>query len=218
MSITLGLSTGQTPMSFSLFDSHRLVVEHRFAANYADSEGLVDRIQHHLMHYSLSFSDITQCVWIDGPGSYTGLRIGATFLNMLNLSQSLTLHTIQPWQAYACSVPVGEALYGIVLPGRRGYLSFQLIHVQNGVLRPVSEGAMIAYIDFSDLVIRQMPHVQFYGAFSNQTFESLKIGEIPYHHVSLDFNLVMTAFFQSKVSAIQSDEIHPNYLGEAVNS
>ena len=68
-----------TPMTILKLDDH----EYRYNFDHDLAEKLLQFIHSHLAEHGKSFHDISEITFMSGPGSFTGLRIGATVVNTL---------------------------------------------------------------------------------------------------------------------------------------
>ena len=55
------------------------------------AKDLLSRLQQMLSRYNKSWSDVTALGVFEGPGSFTGLRIGLTVMNTIAASQSIPI-------------------------------------------------------------------------------------------------------------------------------
>ncbi len=67
------------------------------------SETIFDQIDNILGQKNLKYSDLTGVIFYEGPGSFTGLRIGASLVNSLCFSLNIPTQsaTGENWQAVA---------------------------------------------------------------------------------------------------------------------
>lgn len=105
MALLLHLETTTTNCSVSLGKDGRLLAlkEHN-AAQYAHSKQLHLFIQAVMEAASLSFSDLDAVAVSEGPGSYTGLRIGVAAAKGLCFALNLPLISIPTLQSMAQQV------------------------------------------------------------------------------------------------------------------
>jgi tRNA threonylcarbamoyl adenosine modification protein YeaZ len=81
----LQLSCAEPKATLSLLSdsSHALIHEIEWEAHRQLSTTLTIKIKELLEHNQIQLSDLTALFFCEGPGSYTGLRVGGTFINVL---------------------------------------------------------------------------------------------------------------------------------------
>lgn len=77
-----------TPETILRLDGH----EYRHTFDHALAEKLLQFIHDHLSEQGKSFHDISEITFMSGPGSFTGLRIGATVVNTLAHELNIPLY------------------------------------------------------------------------------------------------------------------------------
>ena len=85
------IKTDQEDAFVGLHDNERLVSEKTWVAHKQLSDTLLKAIEDQLQTQSIAWSDIQGIVCYKGPGSFTGLRIGATVANTLAESVSIPI-------------------------------------------------------------------------------------------------------------------------------
>lgn len=91
----LAIKTDQAEAALALYEGKELVAEHRWQAHRSLSDTLNKSIDELLAKQKLSLDDLTGLVVFEGPGSFTGLRIGHTVANALAYSLSIPVVTTQ---------------------------------------------------------------------------------------------------------------------------
>jgi tRNA threonylcarbamoyl adenosine modification protein YeaZ len=94
----LALNTAQTPRELALLenttDGLRLLTEERWTDQRDDVEKLAPILTAALKEIGRSKSELKQILVIGGPGSFTGLRVGVTFANVLATALNCELFTL----------------------------------------------------------------------------------------------------------------------------
>lgn len=85
MELYLDTSTPETILKLDDF-------EYRYNFDRDLAEKLLDFIKQKLQKNNKSFQDITKITFMSGPGSFTGLRIGATIVNTLSHELKIPLY------------------------------------------------------------------------------------------------------------------------------
>jgi tRNA threonylcarbamoyl adenosine modification protein YeaZ len=144
MSLTLIINTAVEPFGFSLFLNDRVLVSIKQSFSRSFSESLLGLIDCHCQENGLSISKISAIGVVNGPGSYTGIRIGVSYAKSLAMTLGCPVVAISSLEALAYQCVVRERLGAIVMPARPSYVYFQLFNYTNE-MHPVSELMMISY-------------------------------------------------------------------------
>lgn len=87
----LGIRTDAPEVSFFLYKGTDRVAELTWQADRELAYGLLGRLETFLTENSASFDDVTGLFVYQGPGSFTGLRIGITVMNTIAYAQQIPL-------------------------------------------------------------------------------------------------------------------------------
>lgn len=93
--LILGLRTDKPEAELYLYDNEKLIDEYKWEAHRQLSDTLLIKIEELLNRNSLDLDGVSGIVVYQGPGSFTGLRIGITVANTL---------------AYALDIPITGAV------------------------------------------------------------------------------------------------------------
>lgn len=83
MSLILSIRTDKPEAEVGLFDGQKQLDYEVWHADRALSTTILGKIEHLLERNKKSFNDLEGVVGFEGPGSFTGLRIGLTVANTL---------------------------------------------------------------------------------------------------------------------------------------
>lgn len=111
----LSVETSSSFGGLSIFDNKKLLAEKHWGLDQSHSETLTDEFQKLLSKINLSPSAITEVLCTQGPGSFTGLRVG------LNFAKSV---------CYVNKIPI------VLTPSFRSYLEHSTL-VENSNLKTV---------------------------------------------------------------------------------
>jgi tRNA threonylcarbamoyladenosine biosynthesis protein TsaB len=133
----LAIETSTPVCSVALAMNALSVTEERIEGKGVHSEYTFTFIRELLDRHNAGISDLKAVLFSNGPGSYTGLRIGAAAIKGLLFRQHVPLFTLQTLLSFA--VPYINAPTGIihsVIDARREHLYYQKIEkTQGGLLR-----------------------------------------------------------------------------------
>ncbi len=111
------LNTSGPTCALTLVDGDAMY-EHEWEAGRDLARGLLDFLRNSLAQHHIGFHDISALGVFEGPGSFTGLRIGLTVIN--TLADSLKLPIVGArgvnWKKNACSRLNGGQNDVIVIP------------------------------------------------------------------------------------------------------
>jgi len=83
--LILTIRTDKPEAEIGLYNDGQQLVDHHWQADRALSDSLHRVIQEQLQTIHKAWSDINSVVYFAGPGSFTGLRIGAAVANALGV-------------------------------------------------------------------------------------------------------------------------------------
>ncbi len=86
----LGVRTDSPVVELYLYSATgELLAESTWAADRQLAHGLLQKLNVFLSEHDATFEKLTGLFALEGPGSFTGLRIGLTVLNTLSYTQSI---------------------------------------------------------------------------------------------------------------------------------
>lgn len=97
----LTIETSTPVCSVALGKGRRSVVEKRMVGRSVHSERTFEFIKELLDRHSLKVKDLDAVLFSNGPGSYTGLRIGASAIKGLLFQQDVPLYTLPTLISFA---------------------------------------------------------------------------------------------------------------------
>jgi tRNA threonylcarbamoyl adenosine modification protein YeaZ len=97
----LALETSTPVCSVALGKGRRSVIEKRMEGRSVHSERTFEFIKELLDRHSLKIADLDAVLFSNGPGSYTGLRIGASAIKGLLFQQDIPLYTLPTLLSFA---------------------------------------------------------------------------------------------------------------------
>ena len=146
MSVILAIETTTKNCSVALFqDGKELSCHEELSQDYTHAEKLTVYIQELMKQIKLSFNDLDAIAISQGPGSYTGLRIGTSVAKGLCYSLEIPLISIPTLKgmAYQASVSEKYDLFCPMLDARRMEVFAAIYDKDNQEL--VSKKGKLAY-------------------------------------------------------------------------
>jgi tRNA threonylcarbamoyl adenosine modification protein YeaZ len=111
------------------------VYENRCVEPNSHNEVLAGLVADLLAQAGLSASELTALVVGAGPGSFTGLRIGFSFMQGLSLGRQVALYSISSFRALAFEARNQAALIAVLSDARRDEFFFAIYLSEQGSLR-----------------------------------------------------------------------------------
>jgi tRNA threonylcarbamoyl adenosine modification protein YeaZ len=136
--LTLSIETASSVCSVFLADQNG-GVERRTDQRGAHAERLPGFIQELLEEYSASILDVEAIVLSAGPGSYTGLRIGASLVKGLCFGRNIPFYAANTLASMAIGAPLegGKGTVHAVLDARRTHLYHQSFRMDESSIIPL---------------------------------------------------------------------------------
>ncbi|MGP6146711.1 tRNA (adenosine(37)-N6)-threonylcarbamoyltransferase complex dimerization subunit type 1 TsaB [Jeotgalibaca sp. A122] len=135
----LAIESSNQTMSVATVENGLVVSEYTRNGNLQHSTQLMPAIETVMNGSSWQPKDIDQVVVSKGPGSYTGVRIGATIAKTLAWTLKKPLVPVSSLKLLAAN---GLAFEGLIIPlidARRENIYTGVYHVENGILVQVQE-------------------------------------------------------------------------------
>lgn len=133
------LDTSNKPMSVAVMQDDKILAEQTTNIKQNHSVQLMPSIQTTIKEAGLTPKEIDAIVVANGPGSYTGLRIGVTTAKTLAYALNTKLYGVSSLAALACTVeedsthqyivPVMDARREAVYAGVYQYQDHQLVNI-----------------------------------------------------------------------------------------
>lgn len=193
--IDLLVDTSLSYIRIALFKDNKLL---DFIDEYVDrdlSKLFCVRVKEVLVKNSLSFKDINNIYSVTGPGSFTGIRIGLTFVKVLAFSLNKKVVPISELQILA-STPFNTKYVVPVIDARRGFV---FAGVYDNELNNILDDS---YINIEDLLNKiDLSDVTFVS-YNDFSFDTVK--------PNIDF---IKVYLKNKNrNSVESHFLVPNYL------
>ncbi|MGM0899396.1 MAG: tRNA (adenosine(37)-N6)-threonylcarbamoyltransferase complex dimerization subunit type 1 TsaB [Bacillota bacterium] len=116
----LGIDTSNSPLAIALVKGDTVLIEETQNLKINHSLTAMPAIEELMKKAQIAPDDLTQIVAAEGPGSYTGVRIGLTIAKTLAWSLKIPLLTVSSLKVLAAN---GQGFDGLICPvmdARRG--------------------------------------------------------------------------------------------------
>lgn len=133
----LAIETATPVCSVALQRNNRLVWEKRIEGNGVHSERLFTFTEELLERASIKIKDLDAILFSRGPGSYTGLRIGAAAVKGFLYGRDVPLYTFPTLVSFAAGLQLDKKYHDIfsVIDARRKHLYIQRLHSDGGHIK-----------------------------------------------------------------------------------
>jgi len=149
----LGIESSSTTASIAVIEDDKLLVEYTMNNTMKHSKTLLPMLEDALKRLELDISAIDLVAVSEGPGSFTGLRIGSATAKGIAQGLNLKVASIPTLEVLAGQICVPDARVGVVLfaRAREVYYGTYEIKFSGQEYTPV-ECSKIKTIDIDDLV------------------------------------------------------------------
>jgi tRNA threonylcarbamoyladenosine biosynthesis protein TsaB len=120
--IWLGIDTSNVPLSVAVVQDGQLAVEWTSSMKVTHSIGAMTSIEEVLKKANIVPGDLDAIAVAEGPGSYTGVRIGVTIAKTLAWSLKIPLVGVSSLKALAGNVSTFQGLICPIMDARRNHV------------------------------------------------------------------------------------------------
>lgn len=203
--IYLLIDTSNQPLSVAIMDNDKILSEINNNEKVNHSVQLMPAIISAIEEANMTKNDIESIVVADGPGSYTGLRIGVTVAKTLAYALNASLYSVSSLAALAATVTQQDKLIVPIFDARREAVYAGVYSNDNDKFNIVMEDQ---YITIEDLLAYLHSYGRPYVFVGNDTSKLA-------HLIDSDFipKLPQAHVMKSLISTpVNIHEFVPNYL------
>jgi len=176
--LTLAFETSAKAASVALTENGKLLGESYQNTGLTHSQTLMVMVEDLLKQCGKTVSDLTAVAVAEGPGSFTGVRIGVAAAKGLSWGKELPCYGVSTLEAMAVSLGIYEGYICACMDARRSQVYNGLFLVTNGTVERATEDRAIALADLkTDLEHLDGP-IFLVGDGAVLTYKTLS-GEIP---------------------------------------
>ena len=128
----LGIDTSGITASVAICDENGIIAESTLATRLTHSQVILPMVKKLFADAELSLSDVGCIAVANGPGSYTGLRIGIAAVKGMCMSLGCECKGVSTLMALAYNVAAADATVLSVLKARKGIVYFGAYRVSKG--------------------------------------------------------------------------------------
>ena len=148
--LILAFETSAKAGSVALMDENRLLGESYSSTGLTHSQTLMVMAQELLASCGKAVGDITAVAVAAGPGSFTGVRIGAAAAKGLAWGGELPCCGVSTLEAMARNLGIWQGLVCCVMDARRNQVYNALFRAEGGVLTRTAEDRAISLEDLAE--------------------------------------------------------------------
>ena len=193
----LYIDTSSSYLYTSIVENDKVISEIREEDGQTLSKVALPRIVSMFEDNNLKPIDIDRIIVVNGPGSFTGIRIGLTIAKVYAWSLDIPITTILSLEAMAVSSNK-DKVHVPIIDARRGYV-FTAIYDATGreILKP-------CHIKMEELM-EKLEGIDNYEFISNDEFDDIKVNSY-----NPDFLKIVTKFKDKK--KVNPNMVNPEYL------
>ena len=147
--LILAFETSAKAASVALMDENKLLGEHYQNTGLTHSQTLMVMAEDVLKQCGKTVSDVTAVAVAEGPGSFTGVRIGVAAAKGFAWGGEVPCYGISTLEAMAESLGIWQGYVCPCMDARRNQVYNALFYVNHGVLERVTQDRAIALSDLS---------------------------------------------------------------------
>ncbi|OLN21508.1 tRNA (adenosine(37)-N6)-threonylcarbamoyltransferase complex dimerization subunit type 1 TsaB [Domibacillus antri] len=164
----LAIDTSTYTLSVGVSDGDVILAEQVTNVKKNHSVRVMPAIEALMNEVEMKPGDLDKIVVANGPGSYTGVRIGVTIAKTLAWTLQIPLTAVSGLASLAASAPLIEGLVCPVFDARRGQVFTGLYRLSNGFVETVKEDRNVLITDWCQELISIGEPVLFVGQESVQ--------------------------------------------------
>ena len=172
--LILAFETTAKAGSVALLEDNKLLVESYQNTGLTHSQTLMVMAEDMLKAAGKSMADVTAVAVAEGPGSFTGVRIGVAAAKGLAWGAELPCYGVSTLESMALTLGAYQGYICPVMDARRSQVYNALFYVNSGVMERVSEDRAIALSDLAEELKSLKEPIFLVGDGSNLTYNTLK--------------------------------------------
>ena len=171
--LILAFETSAKAASVALHDGQKLLAESYQNTGMTHSQTLMVMAEDALKQCGKTAADVTAVAVAEGPGSFTGVRIGAAAAKGFAWGREIPCYGISTLEAMAHSIGIYQGYVCPVMDARRAQVYNALFYVNHGEITRVAPDRAIALTDLSEELKSLSEPVFLVGDGSNLCYNTL---------------------------------------------
>ncbi|MBQ9978709.1 MAG: tRNA (adenosine(37)-N6)-threonylcarbamoyltransferase complex dimerization subunit type 1 TsaB [Clostridia bacterium] len=215
----LSLDSTAVVSTVAICENERLLAQFTINNGNTHSETLLPMIEASLKVLKLTVDDIDLFACSAGPGSFTGVRIGAATVKGLAFNKNKPCAPVSSLDALAHNLLYADGIVCPVMNARRGQLYNALFLCENGKLTRLCEDRLLSVYDLEDELFSKYADKNIYlcgdgydiakGSFTKVNTQSTPL----LHQYQSAYSVALCALESAKQELLTTDiELSPVYL------
>ena len=171
--LLLAFETSAKAASVALFEAHQLLAEQYQNTGMTHSQTLMVMARDLLEQCGKKASQVQAVAGANGPGSFTGVRIGAAAAKGFAWGGDIPMYGVSTLEAMALGLGAWEGYICPVMDARRSQVYNALFYVNQGVVTRMTEDRAIALSDLKEEIKSLSKPVFLVGDGSNLCYNTL---------------------------------------------
>ena len=217
--LILAFETSAKAASVALHDGQKLLAEGYQNTGMTHSQTLMVMADDALKQCGKTAADVTAVAVAEGPGSFTGVRIGAAAAKGFAWGREIPCYGISTLEAMAHSLGIYQGYICPVMDARRAQVYNALFYVNRGEITRVAPDRAIALADLGEEIKNLTEPVFLVGDGSNLCYNTL-LKDVPNLVLPSEHRMHQRAVGVALLAATQAAqgiaptgaELTPNYL------
>lgn len=138
--IWLGIDTANSPLAIAIIKDRRILTTEVTNIKVNHSAGVMPAIEHIFKKVDISPKEIDAIAISQGPGSYTGVRIGVTIAKTLSWTLQKPLVGVSSLQVLAANAGLYQGIVCSVIDARRQNVYAGAYDTSNGLVPIIEDG------------------------------------------------------------------------------
>lgn len=202
----LAVNTAVAPYGLALFDTENFVLlESRSIEGRELTQDIATVFKNLTKKRGVTYQDLTSCSVIIGPGSYTSIRIGLSFVKTVAQCCSLPVLGLVSLEAVALAYYGFRSIFFVILASRKGEYHVQLFSSDGTQVIALSESLILSTTALYHLAKDFKKKVLFVGVMNDDLKELLK--KVPTHcsYMEASVNYTSMAYYASTLFLKEPD-------------
>ena len=217
--LILAFETSAKAGSVALLEDGKLLAESYQNTGLTHSQTLMVMAEDMLKAAGKTVTDLTAVAVAEGPGSFTGVRIGVAAAKGLSWGGELPCYGVSTLESMALTLGVYEGYVCPCMDARRSQVYNALFYVNQGKLERIAEDRAIALADLKEELKNLEKPIFLVGDGSNLCYNTL-LGEVPNLVLPMEHRMHQRAsgvalLAAQKIAAGETGDgnaLTPNYL------
>ncbi len=171
----LSIDSSAVVASVAICEDGRLLAEYTVNNGNTHSETLLPMVESLLKTYKISVNDIDAFAATAGPGSFTGIRIGAATLKGLAFGTDKPCIEVSTLEAIAQNIAFKGGLICPVMNARRGQVYTALFRSDGVELERIMQDSAMSVEELDEILSKYKEAVSFAGDGYSVTVDNLKL-------------------------------------------